>query len=81
MFSIVGKIKNAVLAILAIMLPILYVLGRKDGGAKVNNAVLADDLDAEKKVSAFYKAMAEDAEEFNPTSRDDLTERLRKDGL
>ena len=46
MFSIVGKIKNAVLAILAIMLPLLYVLGRKDGGAKVTHAVLAADLAA-----------------------------------
>jgi len=81
MFSIVGKIKNAVIGILAIMLPILYVLGRRDGGAKVKSVVLADDLDAQKKVSDFYKAMAEDAEDFNPTSRDDLTDRLRKTGL
>lgn len=81
MFSIVGKIKNILLAILAILLPILYILGRKDGGAKVKNDVLADDLDAQKKVSDFYKAMAEDEEDFNPTSRSDLTDRLRRDGL
>lgn len=81
MFSIVGKIKNILLAILAILLPILYILGRKDGGAKVKNNVLADELDAQKKASDFYKAMAEDAEDFNPTSRGDLTDRLRRDGL
>ena len=81
MFSIVGKIKNVLLAILAILLPILYILGRKDGGAKVKNDVLADDLDAQKKVSDFYKAMAEHEEDFNPTSRSDLTDRLRRDGL
>lgn len=81
MFGIIGKIKTALLAILAVMLPILYVLGRKDGGKEAKNDVLADDLEAQKKVSDFYKAMAEDAEDFNPTSRSDLTDRLRRDGL
>lgn len=81
MFNIIGKIKTALLAILAVMLPILYVLGRKDGGKEAKNDVLADDLEAQKKVSDFYKAMAEDAEDFNPTSRSDLTDRLRRDGL
>jgi hypothetical protein len=81
MFGIIGKIKNALLAILAVMLPLFYVLGRKDGGKEAKNDVLADDLEAQKKVSDFYKAMAEDAEDFNPTSRSDLTDRLRRDGL
>jgi hypothetical protein len=81
MFGIIGKIKTALLAILAVMLPILYILGRKDGGKDAKNDVLADDLEAQKKVSDFYKAMAEDAEDFNPTSRSDLTDRLRRDGL
>lgn len=81
MFGIIGKIKTALLAILAVMLPILYILGRKDGGKDAKNDVLADDLEAQKKVSDFYRAMAEDAEDFNPTSRSDLTDRLRRDGL
>lgn len=81
MFNIIGKIKTVLLAVTAILLPILYVLGRKDGGKEAKNDVLADDLEAQKKVSDFYKAMAEDAEDFNPTSRSDLTDRLRRDGL
>lgn len=78
---IVGKIKTYIIAALGILLPILYVLGRKDGKKLTEHKVLADDLQAEKKASDFYKAMSEDAEDFNPTSRDDLTERLRRDGL
>lgn len=78
---IVGKIKTYIIAALGILLPILYVLGRKDGKKLTEHKVLADDLQAEKKASDFYKAMAKDAEDFNPTSRDDLTERLRRDGL
>lgn len=77
---LVGKIKTYIIAALGILLPILYVLGRKDGKKLTEHKVLADDLQAEKKASDFYKAMAEH-EEFNPTSRDDLTDRLRRDGL
>lgn len=77
---LVGKIKTYIIAALGILLPILYVLGRKDGKKLTEHKVLADDLQAEKKASDFYKAMAEH-EEFNPTSRSDLTDRLRKDGL
>lgn len=78
---IFGKIKTYLITALAILLPILYVLGRKDGKKLEQHKVLADDLDAEKKVSDFYKAMAEHEDEFNPTSRSDLTNRLRRDGL
>ena len=77
---IVGKIKTYIIGALAVLLPILYVLGRKDGKTIEKSKVLADDLQAEKKASDFYKAMAEH-EEFNPTSRDDITDRLRRDGL
>lgn len=81
MFSVVGKIKDVLIAILAILLPVLYILGRKDGGLKAKTDTLADDLDAQNKVSDFYKAMAEDAEDFNPTNRSDLADRLRRNGL
>jgi len=77
---IIGKIKTYIIGALAIMLPILYVLGRKDGKTIEKSKVLADELQAKDKAKDFYKAMA-DHEEFNPTSRDDLTDRLRRDGL
>ena len=80
MFSIVGKIKTYVIAALGILLPILYILGRKDGKTIEKSKVLADDLQAKDKAKDFYKAMAEH-EDFTPTSRNDLTDRLRRDGL
>ena len=77
---IVGKIKTYIIGALAVLLPILYVLGRKDGKKIEKTKVLADELQAQNKAADFYKAMAEH-EDFNPTSRNDLTERLRRDGL
>lgn len=77
---IIGKIKTYIIGALAVLLPILYVLGRKDGKTIEKSKVLADELQAKDKAKDFYKAMAEH-EEFNPTSRDDLTNRLRRDGL
>lgn len=77
---IIGKIKTYIIGALAVLLPILYVLGRKDGKTIEKSKVLADELQAKDKAKDFYKAMAEH-EEFNPTSRDNLTDRLRRDGL
>jgi len=77
---IFGKIKTYIIGALAVLLPILYVLGRKDGKKIEKTKVLADELQAKDKATDFYKAMAEH-EDFNPTSRNDLTERLRRDGL
>ena len=77
---IVGKIKTYIIGALAILLPILYVLGRKDGKTVEKGKVLADELQAQRKASDFYKAMSEH-EEFNPTDHSDLTDRLRRDGL
>jgi hypothetical protein len=77
---IFGKIKLYIIAALGIMLPILYVLGRKDGKTIEKSKVLADELQAKEKAKDFYKALAEH-EDFNPTSRDDVTDRLRRDGL
>lgn len=78
---IVGKIKTYLLAAFALLLPILYVLGRKDGRKLQERDGLADDLQAERTASDFYKAMAEHEDEFNPTKRSDLTDRLREHGL
>jgi len=77
---IFGKIKTYIIGALAVLLPILYVLGRKDGKKIEKTKVLADELQAKDRAADFYKAMAEH-EDFNPTSRNDLTERLRRDGL
>jgi hypothetical protein len=77
---VIGKIKTYIIGALAVLLPILYVLGRKDGKTIEKSKVLADELQAKDKAKDFYKAMAEH-EEFNPTSRDGLTDRLRRDGL
>ena len=77
---IFGKIKLYIIAALGIMLPILYVLGRKDGKTIEKSKVLADELQAKDKAKDFYRAMAEH-EEFNPNRRSDITDRLRRDGL
>lgn len=78
---IVGKIKNYLIAALALALPILYLLGRKDGKKVEQVDDLADELAATREVAKFYEAMAEQDEDFNPTSRSDLAERLRRQGL
>jgi hypothetical protein len=78
---IFSKLKTYLLIAASLLFPFLYILGRKDGKKIAQHTVLTDDLQAEKKASDFYKAMAEDAEDFNPTSRSDITDRLRRDGL
>jgi len=81
MFGIVGKIKTYIIAALAVLLPVLYVLGRKDGKKIEKQKVLADELQAQQKASDFYKAMAEHEEDTSVNSRDGLVKRLRRDGL
>ncbi len=66
---------------LAVLLPILYVLGRKDGKKIEKQKVLADELQAQQKASDFYKAMAEHEEDTSVNSRDGPVKRLRRDGL
>ena len=78
---VIGKIKTYIIAALGILLPILYVLGRKDGKKLEKANVLADELQAKEKANDFYKAMAEHEDTFNPSSRSDLADRLRRDGL
>jgi|TARA_R110000796_G_scaffold54020_2_gene126503 hypothetical protein len=78
---IVGKIKLYLITALAVLLPILYVLGRKDGKKIEKQKVLADELQAQTKASDFYKAMAEHEEDTSVSSRDGLITRLRRDGL
>jgi len=78
---IFSKIKLYLIAGLALLLPILYVLGRRDGKKVEKGKVLADELQAQTKASDFYKAMAEHEEDTSVNSRDGLITRLRRDGL
>jgi hypothetical protein len=77
---IFGKIKMYIIATLALALPIIYVFGQIKGRAKEKNKVLTDELQAQKKASDFYKAMAEN-ESDTLTDRRSVTDRLRKNGL
>lgn len=85
MFSfITGKIKTAIIVILSVGLPILYVLGRLTGGSKIKQAVLKEEAEKAERRADFYKAIAEDEREIEankPDNRDDLVSKLRSDGL
>jgi len=78
---IIGKIKTYLIAALAVLLPILYVLGRKDGKKIEKQKVLADELQATNKAADFYKAMAEHEEDPSTNDRRSLIQRLRGNGL
>lgn len=78
---IFSKIKLYLIAGLAVLLPILYVLGRKDGKKLEKTKVLADELQASKKSSNFYKKMAEHEEDTSTNSSSGLINRLRGNGL
>ena len=75
-----GKIKTYIIGALALALPIIYVMGQVTGRSKEKNKVLKDDLQAQKKTTDFYKAMAQH-ENDKITDRKSLTERLRGNGL
>lgn len=77
---IFGRIKDYIIAALAMAIPIIYVFGRIKGSANEKNKVLMDDLKTSKKTSDFYKKMAEH-EDDNLTDRKSVTDRLRSNGL
>ena len=81
MFSILtGKLKIYLYAAFAALLPILYILGRKDG-AKLNEVEhLIDDVETEKDRAEFYKNMEAD-ESTSINNRSELIDRLRDKGL
>lgn len=81
MFNIFGRVKDLIIATLAIALPILYIIGRVKGRAAEKNKVLQDELQAKEKANDFYKAMAEHEQDGSIADRDGLIKRLRKDGL
>jgi hypothetical protein len=84
MFGIFSKIKIIVAGIVAALLPILYIIGRRDG-AKVEEVkqVKASAKAAEDRAE-FYKEMEttnNEIESTKPRTRDDIVERLREHGL
>lgn len=81
MFNIFGRVKDLIIATLAVALPILYIIGRVKGRAAEKNKVLQDELQAKEKANDFYKAMAEHEQDGSIADRDGLIKRLRKDGL
>lgn len=85
MFGLVfGKVKIILAALVAAILPVLYIMGRRDGAKAEKNAVLEDELDAQKVTTEFYKAMEKNNAEIEsntPRNRDELTDRLRNNGL
>ena len=81
MFNVFGKVKDLIIAALAIALPILYIVGRVKGKAAEKNKILKDELQAKEKATDFYKKMAEHEEDSSLDNRNSLTDRLRQDGL
>lgn len=85
MFSfITGKLKTIVIAALAVLLPILYILGRRDQKAVDHGKLLEDALDTEKDRADFYRDMEKhnhEIEDNRPSSRDDIIKRLRNNGF
>ena len=80
MFNIFGKIKDFIIAALALALPVIYVVARMRGKAAYEKQQLEDEVKTSKKVQDFYKNMAND-ETDNLTDRSSVTDRLRKNGL
>ena len=82
--GILSKIQIVIAAVVAALLPILYIIGRRDGakGEVVKQTKAA--LEAEKTKAEFYQKIEEannEAESNKPRGVDDLTDRLRGRGL
>lgn len=79
-----GKLKTYVIGALALLIPIIYILGRRDQKQIQRSEALEDALEVEADRADFYKAMEQhthDAEGSTPSSRDDIVKRLRGNGL
>ena len=83
-FGIVSKIKIIVAGIVAALLPILYIIGRRDGAKVEEVKQVKASAKASEDRADFYKEMEttnNEIESTKPRTRDDLTDRLRKHGL
>jgi len=82
--GILTKLQIALAATVAVLLPILYVIGRRDGARKEKVRRVAEALEAEQARADFYKNIESannEAENNKPRSSADLTDRLREHGL
>jgi len=81
MFSVLGKIKTYAIGVLLAVIPMIYVLGTLFGrkAAKIDRAV--DATEAANDATKFYKSIAEHESDNRISTRSDLIDRLRKDGL
>lgn len=76
-----SKIKTGVIAVLIAILPILYVLGRRDGSTSADIDRLRDAKETNEEIADFYRKMAEEPLRDPIRDRRDLIERLRSKGL
>lgn len=85
MFSVFfSKAKLIGAAIIAALIPIIYLFGRKDGASAVEKSVLEDEISSLKRQQEFQEEMRkheQQAEDDKPRNRDELVSRLRDHGL
>ena len=84
MFGIFTKIKIIVAGLTAALLPILYIVGRRDGAKVEEVKQVKASAKASEDRAEFYKEMEttnNEIESTKPRTRDDLTDRLRQHGL
>lgn len=84
MFSLFSNLKLIFMGLFSALLPLLYVLGRRDAKQLHEKNELQKDILNEQNKSDFYKAMEQDDEVItsgSSDSRDDLLTRLRNKGI
>jgi hypothetical protein len=84
MFGIFGQIKIIVAGLMAALLPILYIVGRRDGAKVEEVKQVKASAKASEDRAEFYKEMEttnNEIESTKPRTRDDITDRLRQHGL
>ena len=84
MFSLFSNIKLIFMGVFSALLPLLYVLGRRDAKQLHEKKELEKDILNEQKKSEFYQAMEQEEgiiTSGSSDSRDDLLTRLRDKGI
>lgn len=76
-----SRLKSYVIGVLLLALPFIYLLGTLLGRKSAQTDRVIDANNAVNKTAEFYKRIAEHEADFSITTRGDLVERLRKDGL
>jgi len=79
-----GKLKVVFAGLVAMLLPILYVLGRRDGANIERNKALKEAHEVEQDRGDFYEEMEQEISEIEshaPRDRRGLAQRLREHGL